>query len=216
MQIEQLQATETSMRTTQFLSCLVVAVGWLGAAGSASAGFTASCGGATDVDNATVTAIGCSVAASGLITDLNVALEIDDLAANPYATDLQIVLTHVSSGTSVAIYLGTGVFFPQSRMDAIFDDSAAGPVPDAGDILGVVPPSASLATFNGLELSGDWVLEILDISAFPGDGIDLIQWGFSGTTPEPQTSNLVIAGLLGFALFLGRRRGPGFARSINR
>lgn len=200
------------MRTTQILSCLAAAVFWLGAPGTANAGFTASCGGATDVDNATVTAIGCTVADSGIITDLNVALRIDDLVADPYATDLQIVLTHVASGTSVPIYLGTGVFFPQSRMDATFDDSAAGPAPGSGDILGVVLPASSLATFNGLELSGDWLLEILDISAFPGEGIDLIEWSFSGVTPEPKTSILLIGGLLGFSLIFRRKREMPSAR----
>jgi hypothetical protein len=203
------------VRTAQICSCLVTAVAWLALAGNASAAFTASCGGATDVDNATVTAIGCSVAEAGIIIDLNVALEIDDLATDPYATDLQIVLTHVSSSTSVAIYLGTGAFFPLSRMDAMFDDSAAASPPGSGDILGLVLPAAPLAAFNGLELSGDWVLEILDISAFPGDGIDLVDWSFSGTlTPEPNTSMLVIAGLLGFSLLLGHGRGRGRAAGV--
>ncbi len=162
-----------------------------------------------------MTAIGCNVAETGIISDLNVALEIDDLAADPYATDLQIVLTYVASGTSVAIYTGTGVFFPRSRMDAIFDDSAAGPAPGSGDILGVVLPAASLASFNGFELSGDWVLEILDISAFPGEGIDLIDWSFSGSTPEPNTSMLLVAGLLGLSLRFRRRRGEKSTNSAS-
>jgi len=193
------------MRTTQLFSGLVIAACWLGTAGNASAGFSVNCGGATDVDTATVTAIGCSVAETGLIIDLNVALEVDDLAANPYATDLQITLTHVSSATSVSIYLGPGVFGPTSRMDAIFDDSATNPAPGSGDIIGAFFPAGSLSAFNGLEFSGDWMLEILDVSAFPNEGIDLIAWRFTGIyNPEPSTSMLVIFGLLGLVLF-GRR-----------
>jgi len=192
------------MRTTQLLSCLLVSLFWLSAASSAHAAFMANCGGANDIDTPTVTAIGCNVVETGLIADLNVALEIDDLAGNPYATDLQLTLTHVASGTTVSLYVGTAAFAPTSRMDAIFDDSAGGPPPASGDILGAVLPVGSLSAFNGLELSGAWVLQVLDISAFPNDGIDLIDWNFTGVVPEPTTALLLTSGLLGLTLISGR------------
>ena len=194
------------MKTTHFLSCLLVAAIWLGAAGNAGAAFSVNCGGATNVDTNPMTALGCSVGAAGILVDLNVALEINDLAANPYATDLQIILTHVASATSVAIYLGPGVFGPVSMMDAMFDDAAAATAPGSGNIIGTFLPNESLSAFNGLELSGDWTLEITDISAFPDEGIDLIGWRLTGIhTPEPSSLALVAFGLLGLAILSGRK-----------
>ena len=107
-------------------------------------------------------------------------------------------------------------------MDATFDDAAAVVAPGSGDIIGLFLPEQSLAAFNGLELSGNWTLEILDISSFPNEGIDLIAWSFNGIlNPEPSTSTLLLFGMLGLGMLsrrgvaLGPRVSPQRSRSVS-
>ncbi|MEO1916015.1 MAG: hypothetical protein ABGW98_19420, partial [Myxococcales bacterium] len=84
-----------------------------------------------------------------------------------------------------------------SIMNASFDDSAeALPSVLIGDIIGIFLPEETLSAFFGHELSGVWNLSILD-RVFPGEGIDLIDWGMTGNHVPELGSGL----LLGFGLF---------------
>jgi hypothetical protein len=180
---------------------LAAAVSLASSSATHAAAFDVDCGGATNVDTNTPTVVGCSAAVSGTITDLNVVLNIDDASANPYATDLQITLVHVASGTTVNVYVGSEVANPTSIMDATFDDAAAGAPPGSGDIIGTFQAAQLLAAFNGLELSGSWVLQILDASPYPNEGIDLLSWHLNGTiVPEPGPVLLMTLGLLGLGI----------------
>ncbi len=187
---------------------LVFAILTLGSGQAMAAPFDLSCGGANDVDTNPATIVGCNIAETGTITDLNVYLNIDDTSANPYATDLEITLVHVGSGISVQVYMGPGVAFPTSMMDATFDDSAAGAPPGSGNIVGTFLPDQSLSAFNGLELSGDWELQILDGTTYLNEGIDLVDWRLVGTqVPEPGTGVLLAFGLVGLAVLSNKREG---------
>ena len=193
------------MKSLRFSICVLTAAWWLAGASSAlAAPFDLACPIANDVDTTPATVVDCTIVVSGTITDLNLVLQIDDLSAARYATDLQITLIHVVTATRVAIYIGPEVVNPESMMNATFDDSAVGAPPGSGDIVGTFLPSAPLSTFNGLELSGDWQLEILDASGFDGEGIDLLSWRLTGVqVPEPGTAVLVALGLLGLAILSG-------------
>ncbi len=183
------------MKLLRILSCAFAAALWLGATGTAvAAPFDIDCGSATDVDTDPATVVTCNVAQAGTITDLNILLNIDDTVGNPYATDLDITLIHVATGTSVDVYLGTGVNAPQSIMDATFDDEAAATVPGSGNIIGTFFSAQLLSAFDGLELSGQWDLRITDTTQWTDEGIDLMEWRLEGVVvPEPG-----LALLLGF------------------
>ncbi|MCP4036940.1 MAG: PEP-CTERM sorting domain-containing protein [bacterium] len=114
---------------------------------------------------------------------------------------------HIATGTSVNVYLGPQPQNPTSTMDATFDDSAAGAPPSSGDIIGTFLAADLLAAFNGLELSGQWDLEIIDTTGWANEGIDLVEWRLNGThVPEPGTGLLLATGLVGLAVLSGRKR----------
>jgi hypothetical protein len=78
--------------------------------GTASANsFDIDCGGQNDVDTDPATIVGCNVATVGFIEDLNIDLHFENLSGGEYATDLQITLIHISTGTSAVIYAGPEV-----------------------------------------------------------------------------------------------------------
>lgn len=201
------------MNILRQLTCVIAAVLWAGAATSANAAsFDAACSGASHVDTNPATVLTCDVAQGGTISDLDVSLHFDDYFRNPYATDLQVTLTHVATSTAASVYVGSQVLNPASMMEAIFDDEATHAPPNFGDIIGSFLSNELLSTFDGLDLAGQWQLRILDDWIFPNEGIDLVQWRLSGTyVPEPGTGVLLAVGLVGLRALADRRRRRGLA-----
>lgn len=84
---------------------------------------------------------------------------------------------------------------------------SAGPASLArSGVAGEVSPARSTWRFPSLELSDDWVLEILGISALPHQGVEILDWSFDGSyVPEPGTAVLLAIGLFGLAALSGRK-----------
>ena len=182
-------------RLCSFMLVTAVTIFFCGTAFADS--FDIDCGGQDDVDNDPAIIVGCNVGTVGFINDLNIDLHFENLSGGEYATDLQITLIHISSGTSAVIYAGPEVLGPNSIMNASFDDSAEVlPSMFIGDITGIFLPQEALSAFFGHELSGVWNLSILD-TAYPGEGIDLIDWRLTGNQVPELGSGL----LLGIGLF---------------
>lgn len=194
------------MKTMRVLLIVLTTACWLGLVDRATATpFDNDCGSLNNIDTDPATTFTCTIAAIGTITDLNVVLNIDNLSGTQYATDLQITLVHVTTGISVAVYLGPEVVNPESRMDATFDDEAVTAPPASGDVLGLLTPAGLLSDFDGQELAGDWRIEFLD-TAFPDEGIDLISWRLTGShVPEPGSAVLLSIGLFGLTILSGRK-----------
>ena len=177
--------------------------------------FNVACGGQADIDTNPATVVGCTVGSLGTITDLTVSLEIDDPAGFPYVSDLEIILTNVSAAISVVLYTGSQGAAPEAYMDATFDDTAGAPAPTSGNVIGTFQPVGSLSAFDGIQLAGDWTLSLQDLSSWPDEGLDLINWGLVGDhVPEPSTELLLAIGLIGIAA-AGRPRNRR-GRSPNR
>ena len=182
-------------RLRSFMLVTTVTIFFCGTAFADS--FDIDCGGQDDVDTDPAMIVACNVGTVGFIDDLNIDLHIENLSGGEYATDLQITLIHISTGTSAVIYAGPEVLGPNSFMNASFDDSAeALPSALTGDVIGIFLPEETLSAFFGHELSGVWNLSILD-TVFPGEGIDLIDWSMRGNHVPELGSGL----LLGFGLF---------------
>ena len=110
--------------------------------------FDIDCGGQADIDTAAPTLVVCGVGVLGEISDLTVALEIDDPGGFPYVADLEITLTDDSTGISVVLYSGSLVAAPQAYMDATFDDSAAALAPTVTNAIPSGWPSGSPARLS--------------------------------------------------------------------
>ncbi len=72
----------------------------------------------------------------------------------------------------------------------------------AGEVL----PARSPWGFSSLELSDEWLLEILGVSSLPHQGLEMLDWSFDGSyVPEPGTAVLLALGLFGLAVLSGRK-----------
>ncbi len=152
-----------------------------------------------DTDPATTVALTSPLA--GTIQDLNVHLFLDS-----YFEDLEVSLVH--NGTSVLLSSGQGGSGP---IDLTFDDDAI--IPLLFDVSGTFAPLDLLDAFTGMDLSGVWELQFLDIF-YPEDGDFLIGWSIfgeyepaTGPEPVPEPSTVVLLGcaLLGLAWYNRRR-----------
>jgi len=213
----------TSSTTRLFLPGLIVSafsslamLALAGAAGAATIQF--SCGGQDNIDigsGGVDVACTAPIAVTGDIVDIDVILDINNNSGGAtYASDLEITLTHVESGTSVVLYRGSAPAAPTSIIYSVFDDeSPNGLAPTSGDVggpqgvtLGSFQPVDPLNVFDMLPVDGvgGWILTIEDISQWPNEGHDLVDWSMVVTTvPEPGTGVLVGIGLVGLATLGG-------------
>jgi len=109
-----------------------------------------------------------SVGGSGTIIDLDVGIEI----THTYVGDLEVVLTHVDTGTIVTIIDNPGrpaTTFGCSgnNIDATLDDEASLPVENqclaaTPTVSGSVRPNNPLSAFDGEDLGGTWRLTVYD------------------------------------------------------
>ena len=120
-------------------------------------------------------------ASGGKITDLDINLSI----FHSFDGDLDVTLTHVSTGTSVILWQDVGGsnegFFVRINDEAGTDISGAtNPKPD-GAINGNFNPggAALLSAFDGQDASGEWRLNIVDDSA--SDSGTLFGWSLNVT-----------------------------------
>jgi subtilisin-like proprotein convertase family protein len=115
-------------------------------------------------------------ASSGIIADLDVDLSI----FHSFDGDLDVTLTHVSTGTSVSLFNDVGGtnegFFIRLNDDAGTDISGASNPKLDGAINGTFNPggTALLSAFNGQDASGEWRLSITDDTG--GDTGILFGW----------------------------------------
>jgi len=131
------------------------------------------------------------VDSQGSIEDLDVDLAI----THTWVGDLEVVLTHVDTGTAVSIMDRPGV--PTrgqygclgNGIDVTLDDEAGDPVEDAcfeGDpppqaIEGTFSPNNPLARFDGESIGGRWDLTVIDHAT--GDTGSLDSWSLSAEQP---------------------------------
>lgn len=123
------------------------------------------------------------VSEAGLILDLVVRLYI----SHTWVGDLMVTLTHVDTGTVIALIDRPGV--PASSfgcsgddIDVVLNDAAAAPVEDqcAGavpTISGIFTPNQPLFSFDGEDMAGTWRLTVSDHSG--GDTGFLAFWALS-------------------------------------
>lgn len=157
---------------------------------------------ALDVDSISVTNITLNVADTGAIGDLNVRVNImGAYGPEGFPGNNNIWLSH--NGVTVNLFNSTGVYGTNAGglMDIVFDDEAALPVPTIPTFVGTFQAAGSLSAFDGLDLSGDWILSIQDMTIFPNEGDDLLAWSINGETlaatsvPEPTSVALLGLGL---------------------
>ncbi len=127
----------------------------------------------TDIPDNTAAGIDITrnVSETGTIGDLIFSAN----AQHTWIGDLIFTLTHETSGTSVVLIDRVGVpgintvGCNDDNIDVILDDAAANPVETAcananvdPGLSGTLIPENPLAGFDGLELSGDWTLNVSD------------------------------------------------------
>jgi subtilisin-like proprotein convertase family protein len=130
-----------------------------------------------------------TVSTTGVLTDLNVSLDV----THTFVGDLAFTLTHVDTGTSVVFVDRPGV--PAlgtfgcggDDIDATLDDEASSPVedecaPSVPTIDGTFIPNALLAAFDGEDLSGTWRLNASDNAG--QDVGTLNQWCLAPSMPQ--------------------------------
>ena len=97
---------------------------------------------------------------TGILVDLNLGAEI----THTWIGDLIVTLTHEASGTSVVLIgqsscdsYDISVTLDDEAADSVVGECEAGPA-----ILGTFRPANPLSGFDGLELSGNWTLNVSD------------------------------------------------------
>ncbi len=103
---------------------------------------------------------------TGTIADLNIYLDI----SHSYVGDLNISLSHLESGQSTELFFGNISGCAGTDIDVVLDDELANFITCSG---GAVPavggcyrsdPLPGLTSFNGVDISGTWMLTVRDAS----------------------------------------------------
>ncbi len=135
------------------------------------------------ISDASVTTSTITVADSGVVTDVNVGLDIS------HTNDSDLTITLIApDGTRVLLVDqrgGSGDDFTET----ILDDEAAtsissGTAPFSNSFL----PEEFLFLLDGMSMTGDWTLEIVDVSA--GGTGTLNTWGLDITIPTPPETSI--------------------------
>ena len=115
-------------------------------------------------------------AASGVVTDLNVTLNID----HTWAGDVTAILRS-PLGTEVELFSGVGGS-ANDFIDTVLDDEAATAIGDgAAPFTGTWIPENALSTFDTETIDGDWVLILSDCCG--GDNGELVNWSLEFVAP---------------------------------
>jgi hypothetical protein len=195
-------------------SALIASISTVGIACTAHAqDFTSAGGVAIPVGSGGPFTVDLIIGASGTIADLDVTT---NFASHAWVGDLNVTLTHVDTGTTVAIFqdVGPGTGFSNDLSGAYrFDDESANsfivaagsgnPVPTGTYFASNAAEAQTfLSAFDGQNINGTWRLSITD--DYPNSaGGQLTNFTLHMTVPAPGALGLLgAAGLAG----LGRRR----------
>lgn len=123
---------------------------------------------------------------TGLITDVNVAVQINnpaDMFSEAIISDMSIFLNHGSTSLTLFSSNGSAEF---GTMDIIFDDEALGEVDETNfeTWIGTWRPDTPLSAFDGMDVSGDWTLLFVD-NNFEDEGDSLLGWSLIAEYEEP-------------------------------
>jgi len=134
-----------------------------------------------------------NVASSGILTDLNVAIDIN----HTWVGDLSISLIHADTGTELLLMnRAGGTSCGENDVLVVLDDEAATNVQDQCNtpiaIDGVFIPNVPLSGFDGLELAADWTLKVTDSAE--ADTGNLVSWclepSFNSSNTPPVMDNI--------------------------
>jgi len=175
---------------------------------------------AYDVDTATATLVTLNSLTGGTINDLDLYIDFDSVG---YGSDNTVILSHLDTGTSAAIWYDAKDVLKQYFGDVrntTFDDEALIAFVDAPLILNAdtrdIAPGRSyrakdlLSVFDGEDFSGTWQLSIQDTGGGLGEGDNLLAWAIIAdvTTvpvPAPGPLGVLALGLAGFGLTRRRK-----------
>ncbi len=137
-------------------------------------------------NNETGTSSVARITEGGILSDLNVALDIQ----HPYVGDLSVSLTHVDTGTKVDLVRNPGGGdCSGENIEIVLDDSADRPVDTScADANPAYPgkqsfrPNGSLGAFTGEDAQGLWRLDVVDNG--PGDIGTLRTWSLIPTIEQ--------------------------------
>jgi hypothetical protein len=171
---------------------------------------------AFDVDTAAPTLVTLNSATGGTINDLNLFIDFD---ADCCSYDNTVILSHLDTGTSAAIWFDADDVDEQHFGDVrntTFDDEAPTPFVDApfntggNDIYhGTYSAADLLSAFDGEDFSGTWQLSIQNTGCCIGEGDNLLAWAIMAdvtTVPVPAAVWLFGSGLLGLVGIARRKK----------